>query len=813
MRYFTLLIALLLSIQGLRASQDVVPEMRYPLFQEDFEAAYVMYPAIPKGMLEAVSWTNTRMRDIRPDQEMASCIGMPKVYGVMGLMGDGAGWFRENLNLVAQTASTARQAVLSSPRTQILGYAHTLDALARRQGTSLKDVKTWFKALEQLSEIPAHEDVINNYALQSQLYSVADFMGDADVQRQLGFDDPEIDMERLFGAENLRVLSAGTVNIEGARIHANGHNYLPMPTGVSSADYGPALWSAAASCNYSGRGGTAVSAVTIHTVQGSYAGCISWFQNCAAGVSAHYVVRSSDGQVTQMVLESNKAWHVGTENPYTIGIEHEGYVDDAAWYTNNLYTASAALVSDIAASGYGINKLRTYDGPPSSGLQVLSANCYLIKGHQHYANSTHTDPGINWDWARFYRLINGTPATTVYTAASGTFYDPGGSAGNYGNDVRQGYRIAPTGANSVTLTFSSFNLEANYDFLWIYDGADANGELIGKYHGTTLPPVITAKSGKIFLEFRTDCATVRAGWAASWTSSTAAPACGTPTSLGTSALNPFGVTLTWGAVAGATMYEVRYRHSLSSTWTTLTAGGTTRTPTGLKASSEYLWQVRTVCGTGVYSAWAGSSFLTPAATTTTSPLCNGTFRDSGGDISNYRNSENYTFTISPAGATSVTLSFTSFNMESGYDYMYIYNGPNTSSPLLGTYTGTTSPGTVSSTGGSLTVRVVSDSWTTRAGWNATWTCSTGLKALEGDISAPSWSVAPNPFSDAVVVSIHQRGDYRVALLDLQGRIVLEQVCAGGAEHRLETNDLAQGAYLLQVTAPDGSRDHKRVVKQ
>ena len=48
-----------------------------------------------------------------------------------------------------------------------------------------------------------------------------------------------------------------------------------------------------------------------------------------------------DGQVTQMVCESDKAWHVGTENPYTIGLEHEGKADYEGWYTEAMYQASS----------------------------------------------------------------------------------------------------------------------------------------------------------------------------------------------------------------------------------------------------------------------------------------------------------------------------------------------------------------------------------------------------------------------------------------------------------------------------------------
>ncbi|NDB36225.1 MAG: N-acetylmuramoyl-L-alanine amidase [Flavobacteriia bacterium] len=231
-----------------------------------------------------------------------------------------------------------------------------------------------------------------------------------------------------------------------------GAQYNPELVALKSADYAPALWTQAPNCNFSSRNGTAISAVTVHTVQGSYSGAISWGLNCNANVSYHYVVRSSDGQITQMVLETNKAWHVGTENPYTIGIEHEGYVSNAAWYTNAMYQASANLVKDITQSGYSINPLRTYDGVSSSGSNVLG-NCLRIKGHQHYQNQTHTDPGINWNWPKYYLLINNTYTPTVITNASGTLYDSGGANGNYANDERKVWRIQPTNGGTVQLNF------------------------------------------------------------------------------------------------------------------------------------------------------------------------------------------------------------------------------------------------------------------------------------------------------------------------------------------------------------------------
>jgi len=144
--------------------------------------------------------------------------------------------------------------------------------------------------------------------------------------------------------------------------------------------------------------------------------------------------------------------------------------------------------------------------------------CTTIKGHQHFANQTHNDPGPNWNWFTYYELINNNPNTTTFTNATGIFYDSGGSGGNYLNDERNLYLVKPTGAITVTLSFTQFNLENNWDYLYVYDGNNLASPLIGKYTGTTLPGKITSTGGSVMLQFRSDCATTAAGWAASWTS-------------------------------------------------------------------------------------------------------------------------------------------------------------------------------------------------------------------------------------------------------------------------------------------------------
>ena len=128
--------------------------------------------------------------------------------------------------------------------------------------------------------------------------------------------------------------------------------------------------------------------VVVHTMQGSYSGTISWFKNPDAQVSTQYVMRSSDGEVTQMVLDKDRAYHVGSQNRYALGIEHEGFVDDPSqWYTWATYTSSARLTRWLTIK---------HDIPVDRDH---------IAGHSELPNQSHTDPGSGWNWTLYMALI------------------------------------------------------------------------------------------------------------------------------------------------------------------------------------------------------------------------------------------------------------------------------------------------------------------------------------------------------------------------------------------------------------------------
>ncbi|MGE0637179.1 MAG: N-acetylmuramoyl-L-alanine amidase [Bacteroidia bacterium] len=486
-------------------------------YTSEFESAYLANPTVPRGMLEAVAYTNTHIKHLAADAP-ESCTSMPRAYGVMGLTLDGKLYFRNNLVFISNLSGISVDEIIENPAANIMAFAKAYSVLKSQITLYTGSIKDELPILRALSELPDNGELANDFAMSSHLNSVLEFLNNPAYQQQFNLPDYNINFSEIFGEQNAAVLQSSHVLVKQNRIESKeGAEFTPIEKDGMSADYAPASWNAAASCNYSSRSGTAVSAVTIHTVQGSYAGCISWFQNCDAGVSAHYVVKSSDGQITQMVLESNKAWHVGSENPYTIGIEHEGYINDPSWYTTAMYNSSADLVRDITNSGYGIDPLRTFFISPAQTFDETLGGCTKIKGHKNFANQSHTDPGVNWNWERYYRLINNNPTTSTLTTCTGSLYDSGGSGADYPDDERKIWIISPTNATSVTLDFTAFNLETDWDYLWIYDGNSYNAPLLGVYTGTNSPGTITSSGGSLMLEFRSDCSTGSTGWAATWT--------------------------------------------------------------------------------------------------------------------------------------------------------------------------------------------------------------------------------------------------------------------------------------------------------
>mgnify|MGYP001571493430 FL=1 len=170
---------------------------------------------------------------------------------------------------------------------------------------------------------------------------------------------------------------------------------------VKAVDYSGATWVSANSNNYTTANRDQdypIKYIIIHVTEGSYSGTISWFQNSSAKVSAHYVIRSSDGEITQMVRHKDIAWHAGNwdYNTKSIGIEHEGYVNNSSYFTEEMYKASASLTRYIC-DFYNIPKDRSH-----------------IIGHNEVPGATHTDPGSYWNWDHYMELVSNNATITKF---------------------------------------------------------------------------------------------------------------------------------------------------------------------------------------------------------------------------------------------------------------------------------------------------------------------------------------------------------------------------------------------------------------
>jgi len=189
--------------------------------------------------------------------------------------------------------------------------------------------------------------------------------------------------------------------------------------------------------------------------------------------------------------------------------------------------------------------------------------------------------------------------------------------------------------------------------------------------------------------------------------------------------------------------------------------------------------------------------------------CLGTLYDSGGATGEYGINQNSFITISPDGASSVDLTFVSFDIEGGsssslcdYDYLDIYDGPNVGVNLIGRYCNNNIPTTVSSTGGDITLKFHSDDFTGGDGFKLTWSCNeiTGINEMHQGSTIKTYVNNDN----GLELSLNNltTGDYKLVLFNAMGQVVVsEQVNVHSAIQKeiFKLNGLANGLYYLNLS--------------
>ncbi|ANB05974.1 N-acetylmuramoyl-L-alanine amidase [Streptomyces ambofaciens] len=408
------------------AAADVPLQARFAQAAEEFD--------VPQSVLMAVSYRQTRWED---HDGLPSTTG---AYNVMGLtdvdpesLEDGAADEREhqlehmnrsgdpavekNFDAEEALASLDEQAVdTSDPRLHTLDEAAGLiDAspeqvrsdpgesiragaalLAEYQqaatGSLPEDPGAWYPAVARASQATDHKG--------AELFAKRVFESIRTGERRVTADGQSLTLPADPAVEPDR----GTdFDLAGART-AGAAAAPDCPTGLN-CDFRPAAYKQNGALDDWGNyavasrpeAGHEINSILLHDTEGSYQSALGVFQNPKTYASAHYLIRASDGLVTQMVENRNEAWHAGNKslNMHSIGIEHEGYaIKDGSWYTEPQYESSAALVKHLAGK-YGIPLDREHIIGHDEVPGVLDAK----------VKAQHWDPGPFWDWNHYMDLL------------------------------------------------------------------------------------------------------------------------------------------------------------------------------------------------------------------------------------------------------------------------------------------------------------------------------------------------------------------------------------------------------------------------
>ena len=353
-------------------------------------------------------------------------------------------------------------------------------------------------------------------------------------------------------------------------------------------------------------------------------------------------------------------------------------------------------------------------GTASSDNPLTITGCYSNTSYDLYIRTDCGGTYSSWAMASF----------TTNPACGDTLYDSGGADGDYASNELTTVTVYPENdGDLVTFTFLSFNTEANYDDLTVYDGPDTLSTIVGVFDGTEIPDPIssTHATGALTFVFDSDGSVVRSGYEI-LISCAPQPECLAPTDLTASIVTASSVDVSWTVNNEETQWEYIIQPQGTGTPTTAGTAITTNpfTITGLDSGTDYEIYIRAICNSTDVSTWTGPLNIT------TSPACGDTIYDSGGADGDYSSNELTTVTVYPENdGDLVTFTFLSFNTEANYDDLTVYDGPDTLSTIVGVFDGTEIPDPISSTHatGALTFVFDSDGSVVRSGYEILISCA------------------------------------------------------------------------------------------
>ena len=378
----------------------------------------------------------------------------------------------------------------------------------------------------------------------------------------------------------------------------------------------------------------------------AYSSCADIGVNCLAGVAnSGSTIRTFDlpvvaGSTYYFVIST---WPAPQTTGYTLVINRINCVQPTNATVSGISSdsAQASWGNPGAASSWQVAVQPAGTGVPSGSGVVTATNTNSplsgltpLTNYEYYVRADCGD-------GTFSLWTGPVPFTTAAPppACGGNFFDAGGPTANYPNIVSDNTTtICPTNPGDVvTVTFTSFETEATWDGLYVFDGntigatqipsanpaGNVNGGLAGSFWGLltgpNLPGPFTASSasGCLTFRFRTDDFGSGQGWSANVTCSPA-PNCLKPTALTATSITSTSALLGWTepSPTSVTQWEVLVLPFGSPAPLPSTTGGIiiSSNPsliTGLLPGTQYTYYVRGICPTSGTSLWStGFNFTT-----------------------------------------------------------------------------------------------------------------------------------------------------------------------------------------------------------
>lgn len=104
----------------------------------------------------------------------------------------------------------------------------------------------------------------------------------------------------------------------------------------------------------------------------------------------------------------------------------------------------------------------------------------------------------------------------VITDGNGSFEDGSSPRSDYNSNLNCTWLIHPADSvTAISLSFIDFNVDVS-DSVLVFDGENSTSPILGRYSGSSIPPILTSSGSKLFIEFITDESNESKGWIAEY---------------------------------------------------------------------------------------------------------------------------------------------------------------------------------------------------------------------------------------------------------------------------------------------------------